>query len=366
MTRRAALGWLAAGMSGAALPGWGSVAAGGESAGAVRLPRDQLLLYRSRSGEVRPVRGRSDWARRRAEIVRGFESVAGRLPGRERRCALDLRVEEESDQGRYVRRRITYQVEPGQRIESWLLVPHRALEGHRSPGVLCLHQTHAAGKRVVVGLGESPDDEYGVELAEQGYVCLAPPYPHLVDYWPDLERLGWASGTLKAVWDNRRALDVLESLPYVRRGRFAAIGHSLGGHNALFTSLLEDRLRVVVTSCAFDAFVDYMGGDITGWTQNRYLPRLKAYLGRPADIPFDFPELVGALAPRALFVNAPRGDTNFRWASVDRIAAAARPVYALFGAEDRLVVQHPEVGHRFPPELRRQAYAFLGRQLASA
>lgn len=312
------------------------------------------------------MRRRSDWSRRRAEVVRGFESIAGRLPGRERRVPLELRVEDETDGGRFVRRRITYQVEPGERVEAYLLIPRSALAGRRAPGALCLHQTHAAGKRVVVGLGNSPDDEYGVELAERGFVCLAPPYPQLADYQPDLDRLGWPSGTLKAVWDNQRALDLLDSLPFVQPGRYAAIGHSLGGHNAIFTALLEERLRVVVTSCAFDAFVDYMGGNITGWTQRRYLPRLKPYLGRPQDIPFDFPELVGALAPRALFACAPVGDTNFHWDSVDRIAAAARPVYSLFHAEDRLVVQHPDGGHRFPPDYRRRAYDFIERQLRSA
>ncbi len=341
--------------AGAASPAMGS-----------RLPREDLMVYRTRSGEVRPVRSRSDWRRRRVEIVAGFESVAGRLPGRERRVPLELRVEEETRLGGVVRRRITYQVEPGARIESWLLIPVSALAGGRAFGALCLHQTHAAGKRVVVGLGNSPDDEYGVELAERGFVCLAPPYPLLADYQPDLAALGWGSGTLKAVWDNQRALDVLDALPFVRPGRFAALGHSLGGHNAIFTALLEPRIRVVVTSCAFDQFVDYMGGNLGGWIQTRYLPRLEAYRGRPADVPFDFSELVGALAPRAFLANAPTGDSNFRWASVDRILRAARPVYALHGVADRLEVRYPDSGHRFPPELRREAYAFIERQIPRA
>src|SRR4030095_8782113 len=147
------------------------------------------------------------------------------------------------------------------------------------PGALCLHQTHRAGNKVVVGLGDSPDDEYGAELACRGFVCIAPPYPLLADYQPDLQQLGYESGTMKAVWDNMRALDLLESLPFVRRGRFAAIGHSLGGHNAIFTGVMDPRIRVVVTSCAFDSFVDYMDGNITGWTQTRYMPRLHDYLG---------------------------------------------------------------------------------------
>jgi pimeloyl-ACP methyl ester carboxylesterase len=262
-------------------------------------------------------------------------------------------VEEEVDLGDHLRRRISYQVEPGARIESFLLIPKAALSGRRVRAVLCLHQTHAEGKKVVVGLGRSPDDEYGVELVRRGYVCLAPPYPQLADYWPDLDRLGWVSGTLKAVWDNARGIDLLESLPFVRRGGVAAIGHSLGGHNALYTAVLDSRIRVV-------------NGDIRGWVQSRYLPRLKEYLGRPVDIPFDFHELVGALAPRALFASAPLGDSNFRWESVDRIAAAAKPVYGLYHAEDRLVVRHPDAPHRFPPGLRREAYAFIERHLGSA
>ncbi len=44
----------------------------------------------------------------------------------------------------------------------------------------------------------------------------------------------WESGTLKAVWDNLRGLDLLESLPYVNaQAGFGVIGHSLGGHNSV-------------------------------------------------------------------------------------------------------------------------------------
>jgi dienelactone hydrolase len=331
-----------------------------------RLPRDRLLLYRNRAGKLREATSRSQWLRRRADIIHGFQAIAGPLPGRDRRCALDLRVDEEVDAGSYLRRAISYQAEPGGRVPAYLLVPKKALSGAKCPAALCLHQTHAAGRKVVVGLGNSPDDEYAVELAQRGFVCLAPPYPWLADYQPDLDGLGYASGTMKAIWDNLRGVDLLESLGFVRRDAIVAIGHSLGGHNAIFTSVHEPRIKVVITSCAFDSFVDYMGGNITGWTQNRYLPRLRDYLGRPAEIPFDFHELVGALAPRGLFVNAPLGDSNFRWQSVDRIASAAQPVYALYHADKNLVVRHPDCPHRFPPELRREAYAFIDARIHHA
>ena len=60
---------------------------------------------------------------------------------------------------------------------------------------------------------------------------------------------------MKAIWDNVRGLDFLESLSFVKRGKFGAIGHSLGGHNAIYTAVFDDRITVVVSSCGFDSFV---------------------------------------------------------------------------------------------------------------
>jgi hypothetical protein len=58
--------------------------------------------------------------------------------------------------------------------------------------------------------------------------------------------------------------------------------------------------------------------------------RLADYRGRLADVPFDFHEMAGALAPRHVLIVAPKGDTNFRADSVGRIAAAVRAAYRLF------------------------------------
>jgi len=328
-----------------------------ETAALVSLSRTNLLEYRGPDGRGVPVQTITDWEKRRAEIVAAFQSVAGPLPRPERHEALDVTVEDETDCGDYIRRSITYSSEPGSKTPAYLLIPRAALEGRvRAHAVLCLHQTHPLGRKVVAGLGNSPDDEYGVELARRGYVCLAPSYPLLADYHPDLKALGYRSGTMKAVGDNRRGLDLLESLPFVKPGAFGVIGHSLGGHNAIFTALFDDRLKAIAVSCSFDSFSDYMNGDIRGWTSERYMPRLLEYRGRLAELPFDFHELIAALAPRPVFINAPMGDTNFKWKSVAVVATAARPVFALYGVPDHLEVEHPDCGHRFPPALRQKAY----------
>ncbi len=285
-----------------------------------------------------------------------------------------VEIEESVDYGSYVRQRITYASEPGGRVPAYLCVPHAALKAGATPvpAVLCLHPTdNVNGNKVVVGLGGRANRQYAQELAERGFVTLSPAYPLLADYQPDIKALGWESGTLKAVWDNIRGLDVLDAHPAVQHGRYGAIGHSLGGHNAVYTAVCDDRIVCVISSCGLDSYLDYMGGDPKrwqpeqGWCQTRYLPRLSAYAGRLETIPFDFHELVAALAPRDVLIIAPTRDSNFRAESVDRIATAARPVFALAGHAERLTVMHPDCDHDFPEAARHAAYERLARALKS-
>lgn len=333
-----------------------------------RFDRDNLLQYHTVDGSVQPVATPADWQHRRAEIIRGMEQVMGKLPGDDRRVPLELTIEEEADAGAYVRRLVTYQSEPESRTPAYLCIPKTVLDGGgKAPAVLCLHPTdNKVGHKVVVGLGGRAGRQYAAELAERGYVTLSPSYPHLANYWPNLQRLGYQSGTMKAVWDNIRGLDLLASLPFVDSSRgFGAIGHSLGGHNTIYTAVFEPRITVLVSSCGFDSFLDYYGGAEQswyfgkGWCQIRYMPILSNYRGRLETIPFDFPELLGAVAPRSFFVNAPLHDANFQAKSVDRCVKAARPVYALLGGQGNLIVRHPDCDHNFPDQMREEAYQVI-------
>lgn len=333
-----------------------------------RLPRENLLLWRDARKGVQPVTSTDDWSLRRLEIKRGMQSVMGPLPGDDKRCALDVKIEEEADCGSHIRRRITYQSEPGGRTPAYLCIPKTALNSTRKfPAALCLHPTDAkVGYGVVVGLGGKANRQYAGELAERGYVTISPNYPLLAGYQPDLKALSYASGTMKAIWDNIRALDLLDELPYVRHGKYGVIGHSLGGHNSVYTAVFDPRIAVIVSSCGLDSYLDYYnepGRDPKlvwqlekGWCQTRYMPKLAEYADRLQDIPFDFHEMIGALAPRPVFINAPLKDSNFKWRSVDRIAAAARQIYQLHGKPEAIRVEHPECPHDFPDDMRAIAY----------
>src|SRR5436190_22112519 len=278
-----------------------------------RLPRDKLLVYRGADGKPAEVKTVEDWAKRRAETIRGMEAVMGKLPGDAKRCPLEMKVEEEVDGEGYVRRLVTYASEPGSRVPAYLLIPKDVLAGKKkAPAVLCLHGTdNVVGHGTVVGLGTRANRSYAAELAQRGYVTLAPNYPLLARYQPDLAKLGWESGTLKAVWDNMRGLDLLASLPFVDGAKMGAIGHSLGGHNSVYTAVFDPRLQVVVSSCGLDSYLDYFHGDPKywdaeeGWCQTRYMRKLADYKGRLADIPFDFYEMIGALATRHVLIIDP-------------------------------------------------------------
>lgn len=293
----------------------------------------------------------------RADLLRRFGAVAGPLPAPGRRVPLDVAVTEEVDEGTHLRRRISFASEPGDRVPAWLCIP--AGTGPH-PAALCLHQTSVAGKDESVGLGQKLNARYASELAARGYVTIAPDYPGFGEYHIDVYAMGYRSAVAKAVWNNSRAVELLTVRSDVDAGGVVAIGHSLGAHTAIFAALHDPRIAAVVASCGFTGFPEYLGGDLTGWSHRGYFPLLATEYGLdPAQVPFDFPEIIAALAPRGLFVNAPLDDDNFDVAGVRRCVAFAAGEYARHGASDRLVAEYPDAGHDFPAEVRERSYDFL-------
>jgi pimeloyl-ACP methyl ester carboxylesterase len=160
-----------------------------------------------------------------------------------------------------------------------------------------------------------------------------------------------------------RGIDLLQSLPDVSKQRIGCIGHSLGGHNTLFTAAFDDRIRALVSNCGFTAFARYYGGNLTGWMGERYMPRIRTLFPTPAKMPFDFHEVVAAVAPRAFLASAPVRDENFDVTGVREVMAAAAPVYRLLGQPERLKAVYPDCAHDWPPGPREEAYAWLDRWL---
>jgi putative membrane-bound dehydrogenase-like protein len=321
----------------------------------------QLLFYIDDAGNEQSVKSPEDWAVRRAHVLEGMQQAMGPLPSRENLPDLAIEVVEEIEGDGFIRKEIRFTVEEGHRLAADLYFPDPPAKEGKLPAILALHPTGAQGKRIVAGEGPRANRQYALELAQRGYVVIAPDYPSFgdeADY--DFSSDGYVSGTMKGIVNHMRCVDLLQSLDEVDPERIGVIGHSLGGHNAMFVGAFDERLKVIVSSCGWTPFHDYYEGNIKGWTSDRYMPRLRDVYGLdPDQVPFDFYEVVAALAPRAFFSASPEQDSNFEVEGVKKAIPKAQDVYALFDAEENLQVRYPVCEHDFPTEIRAEAYAFI-------
>lgn len=336
------------------------------SAEAPDYPEHSNLLYFLDANETRiPVKCPADWDRRRAHILANMQKVMGELPGEDRRVPLDVEILEEQNLGDLIRRKITYQAEPGDRVPAYLFLP-KIPPGEKRAAVVCLHQTTNLGKGEPAGMGPNANLHYALELARRGYVTIAPDYPRFADNQYQFEVVGkYDSNTMKGIWNHIRAVDLLQTLPEVDGRRIGCIGHSLGGHNTMFLAVFDPRIQASVSSCGFNSFPKYYDGNLAGWASLYYMPRIKTlYHNNPAEMPFDFTEVVAAIAPRAFFTNSPLKDANFEVSGVRDCISSAQPVYDLLGKPDFLQARYPDAEHDFPTPTRNEAYEFLDLHLS--
>jgi hypothetical protein len=319
-----------------------------------------LLEYYDSKGKLISVSTPTDWYHRRKQILDGMQLAMGDLPDRYDLVDLDIKIVDEIKGKGFIRQSITFASEPGDRIPALLYIPSGVKKEDKLPAMLALHPTGPLGKLIVAGEGPLDNRQYGLELAQRGYVVLCPDYPSFGDYDYDFEQDNYLSGTMKGISNHMRCVDLLESLEFVNSERIGVIGHSLGGHNAMFVGVFDQRLKVIVSSCGWTPFHDYYGGDIKGWTSMRYMPRLKEnYFLDPNLVPFDFYEVVGALAPRPFFSNSPLHDSNFSVEGVKKGITEATKIYQLLDEDEKIRVTYPDCEHDFPTKIRLDAYNFI-------
>jgi dienelactone hydrolase len=320
-----------------------------------------LSHYRDREGRKHAIRTPADWEIRRRHVVENMQRVMGPFPAKKWRVPLDVKLVEEKRVGELVRRKLTYQSDPDDRVPAYLFLPVTR-PAKKLPAVLCLHQTTKAGKDESAGVRGNADLKYALDLAERGYITIVPDYPSMGEHKYDFDaKHGYVSGSMKAIWDNVRALDLLETVPEVDASRIGVIGHSLGGHNAMFTAVFEPRLKAIVSSCGFTTF---RKDDVPSWTGPVYMPRIKTEFANDAlKVPFDFQEVVAAFAPRPFLACAAEKDDDFDISGVRDVMDAARNVYKLHDAADSLAAYYPKAKHSFPADARKKAYEFLDQHL---
>ncbi|HEV8633775.1 MAG TPA: dienelactone hydrolase family protein [Chloroflexota bacterium] len=296
---------------------------------------------------------------------RQLRRLLGRMPPW---APLEPRVEEraETEPG-LVRERVTYQVEPGERVPAFLFAPARRRPGR--PAVLCLHQ-HAGqfelGKSEPAGLAGNPEQHYALELARRGFITLAPDHlcfeerrdPRLPD--GQYERFEFTrrltlGSTLQAKlsWDAIRAVDYLRARPEAG-GRIGCVGHSLGGQQTLMLAALDRRIAAAVSSCGFSTLATIFRDGI-----NHNFAAYAHGLGEHGDMG----DVLALVAPRPFLVVAGRTDRIFPIDGLEAALARAGRAYRPADVAERLGFETEPGGHAFTDRLRTLAYAWLERWL---
>jgi hypothetical protein len=168
--------------------------------------------------------------------------------------------------------------------------------------------------------------------------------------YPDAE-----FGALAAwAWGYHRCVDLLLTLPEVRQDGIAVVGHSRGGKAALLAGATDERIAVTApngSGAGGAGCYRWQGPESETLADNIralaywYGPRLREYVGRVAELPFDQHCLKALVAPRALVTTEGLGD---RWANPSgtwQSHLAAREVYRFLNAEERIGVWFREGGH---------------------
>lgn len=338
--------------------------------------KTRLLFYTDSKGKKRRVSTLAEWKIKRRQILEGMDQAMGKLPGFSNMPDMKIQIIDETKEEKYIRQNISFTVAENEEVPAFLYIPGRRNKYGKFPAMLALHETDPIGKKSVDGQGHNINLAYAKELAQRGYVVIAPDNPGfggLEDY--DFKTDRYQSGTMKSIFDNMRCVDLLQSRADVDPDRIGIIGHSLGGHNAIFTGVFDERLKVIVSSCGWTLFDydnlkeanDYMkkyGGRLGDWAQDVYMPLLKAkYHLDPDKIPFDFDEAIAAIAPRAFFSNSPIHDSDFNVEGVKKGIAEISEVYDFLKAKGKLEVRYPESQHDFPSKVRFEAYQFIDKVL---
>ncbi len=169
--------------------------------------------------------------------------------------------------------------------------------------------------------------------------------------WSRLTRRAWAAG---------RCVDYLEEVPQADARRIAITGHSRNGKQALMAAALDERIAIVISSSsgAGGSMPTRLYGEqqygegiemITRSFPEWFHPRWRFFTGREDRLPLDLHELAALSAPRPCLIStALNDDVESVWAG-EQAYHAVRPVYRLFGAEDRLRILYRPGGHETWP-----------------
>lgn len=269
--------------------------------------------------------------------------------------------------------KVTYEVEPGDAIPAYVLIPDGVTAANPAPAVAVWHQHNGAytvGKVEPAGLGGSPMHHTGVALAKLGYVVICPdsltfgerqdPTKKLLGgnyerfeflrYLVAGKCLAW-----KDILDMRRTIDYLVTRPEVKANALGCYGHSMGSTHSYMVGPWEERLKCIVCNCCMPTYKAIHREHMLHCFPN-FVPGIFQY-GDTADI-------VSLIAPRALHMNFGETDSG---SPIDEVRNGLKIIgnaYSAIHADDKFsYFIEPGVGHELSAEMWRRTQDVFARHL---
>jgi dienelactone hydrolase len=194
---------------------------------------------------------------------------------------------------------------------------------------------------------------FGSRLSETG------PFYQRYPKWSHMGRL---------VEDAHSAVDALSKDDMVDPDHIYLFGYSLGGTVAIYEAALDSRVKGVVSIAGFTPMrtdVASRGdGGVARYSRERDLiPSLGFFVGHESQIPYDYQDLLGMIAPRPVLVVQPQLDRDASPADVEAAVTQAKRVYSLYGAGDKLAISEPWDYNRLPNKTLDEAVKWMGSNL---
>lgn len=294
-----------------------------------------------------PVTTRAAWETRADQVRRHVLASAGLLP-LPARSPLHPVVTDERQFPGYRVSKVYFESLPGFFVTGNLYRPDGA---GPFPAVLSAHGHWTYGRLEHSDLMSGPGRAIG--LARLGFVVFthdmvgyndSRQLPH--DFGTRAEHLWGLSLAGLQLWNGMRAVDFLESLPYVQRDAIGMTGESGGGSQTFMLAAVDPRVAVAVP-------VNMISLHMQGGCLCENPPGLRLELTNV--------DIAAAIAPRPLLMVAATGDWTRETMAVEY--PAVRAVYGVMGVADRLRAVQFDAPHNYNKASREAMYAWMARWL---
>lgn len=167
----------------------------------------------------------------------------------------------------------------------------------------------------------------------------------------------------RMVLDVRHAIDALRQHAEVDGGRVYLYGFALGAMVGLISAALDERVAGVVVVGGWTPLrtdtADSPTGGLRRWSEHfGWLPRLRQYVGREAQVPVDLDDVLVAITPRPVHVITPTLDRHL---DAPRVAQAVETASVNAGdrAAGKLTISMPEEFCRLTDAIQDEVIAKL-------